>query len=112
MPDTASRVRKELEDKGMVFVEAKDGLDVEAFRTAVLAQIGKDFPEWKGSDRPDPGCPVTAGPRPNPDSFQSAPLPKGSRSPECSAMRLLTIALRGLCCVLLFALITMPFCRS
>lgn len=45
--DTASKVRKDLEDRGMVFVEAKDGLDVAAFRTAVLAQIGKDFPEWK-----------------------------------------------------------------
>jgi hypothetical protein len=30
----------------MVFVEAKDGLDLEAFRKAVLAQVGKDFPEW------------------------------------------------------------------
>ena len=31
----------------MTFVEAKDGLDVEAFRKAVLAQVDKDFPEWK-----------------------------------------------------------------
>jgi tripartite ATP-independent transporter DctP family solute receptor len=45
--DTAAKYRKDLEDKGMTFVEAKDGLDVEGFRTAVLAQIGKDFPEWK-----------------------------------------------------------------
>ena len=46
--DTAAKYRKDLEDKGMVFVEGKDGLDLDAFRTAVLAQIGKDFPEWKG----------------------------------------------------------------
>jgi TRAP-type C4-dicarboxylate transport system substrate-binding protein len=41
------RVRKELESRGMTFVEEKDGLDVGAFRKAVLEQIGKDFPEWK-----------------------------------------------------------------
>ena len=44
--DTAAKYRKDLEAKGMVFVEAKDGLDLEAFRKAVLAQVGKDFPEW------------------------------------------------------------------
>jgi hypothetical protein len=31
----------------MTFVEAKDGLDIDAFRKAVLAQVDKDFPEWK-----------------------------------------------------------------
>ena len=46
--DTSARYRKDLEAKGMVFVEAKDGLDIEAFRKAVLAQVGKDFPEWTG----------------------------------------------------------------
>ena len=46
--DTAAKYRKDLEDKGMTFIEAKDGLDLEAFRAAVLAQINKDFPEWKG----------------------------------------------------------------
>ena len=44
--ETAAKYRKDLEAKGMIFVEAKDGLDVEAFRKAVLAQVGKDFPEW------------------------------------------------------------------
>jgi TRAP-type C4-dicarboxylate transport system substrate-binding protein len=44
--ETAAKYRKELEGKGMVFVEEKDGLDVNAFRTAVLAQVNKDFPEW------------------------------------------------------------------
>ena len=44
--DTAVRYRKDLEAKGMIFIEQKDGLDVEAFRKAVLAQVGKDFPEW------------------------------------------------------------------
>jgi tripartite ATP-independent transporter DctP family solute receptor len=45
--DTAAKYRKDLEDKGMVFVEQKDGLDLGAFQKAVLAQVGKDFPEWK-----------------------------------------------------------------
>jgi tripartite ATP-independent transporter DctP family solute receptor len=45
--ETAAKYRKDLEAKGMVFVEQKDGLDIEAFRTAVLAQVNKDFPEWK-----------------------------------------------------------------
>lgn len=44
--ETAAKYRKDLEDKGMVFVEQKDGLDVEGFRKAVLAQVNKDFPEW------------------------------------------------------------------
>jgi tripartite ATP-independent transporter DctP family solute receptor len=46
--DTAAKYRKDLEAKGMTFVEEKDGLDVEAFRKAVLAQVNKDFPEWTG----------------------------------------------------------------
>ncbi len=46
--ETSAKYRKDLEAKGMVFVEQKDGLDVEAFRKAVLAQINKDFPEWSG----------------------------------------------------------------
>jgi len=44
--ETSDKYRKDLEAKGMVFVEAKDGLDLEAFRKSVLAQVGKDFPEW------------------------------------------------------------------
>ena len=44
--ETAAKYRKDLEAKGMVFVEQKDGLDVEGFRKAVLAQVNKDFPEW------------------------------------------------------------------
>ena len=44
--ETAAKYRKDLEAKGMVFVEAKDGLDVEAFRKAVLGQVAKDFPDW------------------------------------------------------------------
>ncbi|HEY8243698.1 MAG TPA: TRAP transporter substrate-binding protein [Casimicrobiaceae bacterium] len=46
--DTVAKYRKDLEEKGMVFVEQKDGLDVEAFRKAVLGQVNKDFPEWTG----------------------------------------------------------------
>jgi tripartite ATP-independent transporter DctP family solute receptor len=44
--DTFDKYQKDLEAKGMTFVGEKDGLDVEGFRKAVLAQIGKDFPEW------------------------------------------------------------------
>lgn len=44
--ESAAKYRAELESKGMVFVEEKDGLDLNAFRTAVLAQVNKDFPEW------------------------------------------------------------------
>ena len=40
------RFRKDLEAKGMIFVDEKDGLDLAAFRKAVLDQVGKDFPEW------------------------------------------------------------------
>ena len=46
--DTAAKYRKDLEAKGMVFVEEKDGLDIEGFRKAVLTQVGKDFPDWTG----------------------------------------------------------------
>jgi tripartite ATP-independent transporter DctP family solute receptor len=45
--DTAAKYRKDLEARGMVFVEKKDGLDLDAFQKAVLAQVNKDFPEWK-----------------------------------------------------------------
>ena len=44
--DTSAKYRKDLEGRGMVFVEQKDGLDVEGFRKSVLAQVNKDFPEW------------------------------------------------------------------
>lgn len=44
--ESFDRYRKDLEGKGMIFVEEKDGLDLAAFRKAVLDQIGKDFPEW------------------------------------------------------------------
>src|SRR3982751_4613572 len=46
--ETSAKYRKDLEAKGMVFVEEKDGLDVNAFRTSVLAQVNKDFPDWTG----------------------------------------------------------------
>ena len=53
------KYRKDLEAKGMVFVEEKDGLDVEGFRKAVLAQVNKDFPEWSELHRADPRGEVT-----------------------------------------------------
>jgi TRAP-type C4-dicarboxylate transport system substrate-binding protein len=46
--DSSDKYRKDLEAKGMIFVTDKDGLNLDAFRKAVLAQIGKDFPEWDG----------------------------------------------------------------
>jgi TRAP-type C4-dicarboxylate transport system substrate-binding protein len=47
--DSVAQYRKDLESKGIVFVEEKDGLNIPAFRKAVLAQIGKDFPEWSAT---------------------------------------------------------------
>ncbi len=44
--ETAAKYRKDLEAKGMTFIEEKDGLDVEGFRKAVLTQVSKDFPDW------------------------------------------------------------------
>jgi tripartite ATP-independent transporter DctP family solute receptor len=44
--ETSAKYRKDLEARGMIFVEPKDGLDVEAFRKSVLAQVNKDFPDW------------------------------------------------------------------
>ena len=44
--ETFAKYRSDLQAKGMTFVEEKDGLDVEGFRKAVLAQINKDFPDW------------------------------------------------------------------
>jgi tripartite ATP-independent transporter DctP family solute receptor len=44
--ESSAKYRKDLEAKGMTFIEQKDGLDVEAFRKSVLAQINKDFPDW------------------------------------------------------------------
>src|SRR5258706_16169430 len=44
--ETSAKYRKDLEAKGMIFVEQTDGLDVDGFRQAVLAQVNKDFPEW------------------------------------------------------------------
>ncbi len=44
--ETSAQYRKDLEAKGMIFVDQKDGLDVEGFRKSVLAQVNKDFPDW------------------------------------------------------------------
>ncbi len=44
--ETSTKYQKDLEAKGMIFVDAKDGLDVEGFRKSVLAQVNKDFPDW------------------------------------------------------------------
>ncbi len=44
--ETFAQYRKDLEGKGMTFIEEKDGLDIAAFRKAVLDQVAKDFPDW------------------------------------------------------------------
>jgi tripartite ATP-independent transporter DctP family solute receptor len=46
--DTSAKYRADLEAKGMIFVDEKDGLDIEGFRKAVLGQVNKDFPDWTG----------------------------------------------------------------
>src|SRR5687768_7992913 len=45
--NTSDKCRADLQARGMTFIERKDGLDVEGFRKSVLAQVNKDFPEWK-----------------------------------------------------------------
>ncbi len=45
--ETFAKYRKDLEAKGMTFIDVKDGLDIPAFQKAVLAQVDKDFPDWK-----------------------------------------------------------------
>ena len=45
-PQHDRQVPQDLQAKGMTFIEQKDGLDVDGFRKSVLAQVGKDFPEW------------------------------------------------------------------
>lgn len=37
----------ELESKGMTFITAEDGLDIDAFRESVVEEVNRDFPEWK-----------------------------------------------------------------
>ena len=44
--NTTDKCRSDLQAKGMTFIEKKDGLDIDGFRASVLAQVGKDFPEW------------------------------------------------------------------
>jgi tripartite ATP-independent transporter DctP family solute receptor len=41
-----ARLVAELQGRGMTFITAENGLDQAAFRTAVLAQVNKDFPSW------------------------------------------------------------------
>jgi tripartite ATP-independent transporter DctP family solute receptor len=41
-----ARLVNELQGRGMTFITAETGLDQAAFRTAVLAQVNRDFPTW------------------------------------------------------------------
>jgi tripartite ATP-independent transporter DctP family solute receptor len=43
---TFDQYRKDLEAKGMTFISDKEGLQLDAFRQAVISQVNKDFPEW------------------------------------------------------------------
>lgn len=49
--DSAMRAEQELigelEGKGMTFITAEDGLEIEAFRESVGAQVERDYPTWK-----------------------------------------------------------------
>lgn len=42
------RLVSELQRQGMTFITEANGLDQAAFRTAVLAQVNRDFPGWAG----------------------------------------------------------------
>ena len=44
--ESFDRYRKDLEAKGMTFISDKEGLQLDAFRQAVIGQVNKDFPEW------------------------------------------------------------------
>ncbi|WP_099867687.1 TRAP transporter substrate-binding protein [Pararhizobium haloflavum] len=44
--DSEAELVKEVEDAGMTVITEEDGLDIEAFREAVLAQINEDFPAY------------------------------------------------------------------
>ena len=39
-------MKGKLEEKGMTIIGEEDGLDIEAFRSSVSAQIAQEFPEW------------------------------------------------------------------
>ncbi|MFC1761445.1 TRAP transporter substrate-binding protein [Planctomycetota bacterium] len=41
------QIREELAEKGLVFIDASNGLDIEGFRSSVLEQFYADFPAWK-----------------------------------------------------------------
>ena len=44
--DSVEEYKEKLQAEGMTFIEEKDGLDLQAFRDAVLPKIKADFPEW------------------------------------------------------------------
>ncbi len=45
--ESKEEMKEILTAEGITFIEEKDGLDLDAFRTSVLEQINKDFPEWR-----------------------------------------------------------------
>lgn len=45
--ESEQSIKETLIKEGITFIGEEDGLDIDAFRVAVLAQIDKDFPEWR-----------------------------------------------------------------
>ncbi len=45
--DAETSLIGELEGKGMTFISAAEGLDLDAFRESVAAAVNEDFPSWK-----------------------------------------------------------------
>lgn len=41
------RIKKELVRHGLIIIDSTNGLNMHSFKTSVLNQINKDFPEWK-----------------------------------------------------------------
>lgn len=41
-------IKQKLMDRGMKFIDESNGLKIGEFRTAVIAKLNQDFPNWKG----------------------------------------------------------------
>lgn len=44
--EAVGELKEKLKAEGMTFIEEKDGLDLQAFRDAVIPKVKEDFPEW------------------------------------------------------------------
>ena len=43
-----NRIIKELQAKGVIFIDESDGLDINDFKSSALKQVNLDYPEWDG----------------------------------------------------------------